>query len=482
MSQRPPVFESRGRIMPLFCIFVLFVGLIGYRVVSVQVVRSGEFSRWAVAERMQENVVPARRGEIFDARGVRLATNVPANRVSAILDQIVDKHAAAEQLAPLIERPAAEIEDALNQTDLEWVLLARQLSPEASDQIAALNIDGIVLDPEPSRIYPFGAFGSHLLGFTNDDLQGNYGVEGYYNDLLDGTPGKLVGERDALGNVIGLTQSTWDSPVDGADLGAIVCRDRHTPAGVLAGQQVTVVVEGEAVGVAARRAIDLGVVPAVLSGIFLAEYTSARRRSTVKPVVDLLAGIPSVVYGLWGVLFVVPLIREVIAPAMGGLARGLPFLAVRNPSGYSVLAGAIVLAIMVFPLIVAVTDEVLRNIPAQLRESGLALGATRWETTWMVVRRQGLPGIAAAVVLAFSRAFGETLAIMMVIGNTPAIPRSIFDAAYPLPALIANAYSEMMSVPQYRSALMLAALVLLCIVLLLNLGARRVIMRLGARM
>jgi cell division protein FtsI (penicillin-binding protein 3) len=167
---------------------------------------------------MQENVVPARRGEIFDARGVRLATNVPANRVSAILDQVVDKHAAAEQLAPLIERPAAEIEDALNQPDLEWVLLARQLSPEASEQIAALNIDGIVLDPEPSRIYPFGAFGSHLIGFTTDDLQGNYGVEGYYNDLLDGTPGKLVGERDALGNVIGLTQSTWDSPVDGADL------------------------------------------------------------------------------------------------------------------------------------------------------------------------------------------------------------------------------------------------------------------------
>ena len=146
------------------------------------------------------------------------------------------------------------------------------------------------------------------------------------------------------------------------------------------------------------------------------------------------------------------------------------------------LAHGLVLAIMVFPLIVAVTDEVLRNIPVQLRESGLALGATRWETTWLVVRRQGLPGIAAAVVLAFSRAFGETLAIMMVIGNTPAIPRSIFDAAYPLPALIANAYSEMMSVPQYRSALMLAALVLLCIVLLLNLGARRVIMRLGARM
>ncbi|HYI13937.1 MAG TPA: penicillin-binding transpeptidase domain-containing protein, partial [Thermomicrobiales bacterium] len=218
MSQRLPSAESRKRVMPLFFIFVLFVGLIGYRVVSVQVVRSNEFSSWAVAERMQENIVPARRGEIFDARGVRLATNVPANRVSAIIDQVVDKHAAAEQLAPLINRPVNEIEDALNQPDLEWVLLERHLSPEVSEQITALGLDGIVLDPEPSRIYPFGAFASHLLGFTNDDLQGNYGVEGQYNDLLDGTPGKLVGERDALGNVIGLTQSTWDSPVDGADV------------------------------------------------------------------------------------------------------------------------------------------------------------------------------------------------------------------------------------------------------------------------
>jgi cell division protein FtsI/penicillin-binding protein 2 len=218
MSQRPPTLETRQRVKPLFFVFVLFVGLIGYRVVSVQVVRSGEFSQWAKAERMQENIVSARRGEIFDARGVRLATNVPANRVSAILDQVADKHLAAEQLAPLIDRPAGEIEDALSQPDLEWVTLARHISPELSGQIEGLNLDGIVLDPEPSRVYPFGAFASQLLGFTNDDLQGNYGIEGEYNDILDGTPGKLIGERDAAGNVIGLTQSTWDSPVDGADI------------------------------------------------------------------------------------------------------------------------------------------------------------------------------------------------------------------------------------------------------------------------
>jgi phosphate transport system permease protein len=224
----------------------------------------------------------------------------------------------------------------------------------------------------------------------------------------------------------------------------------------------------------------LAVVPAVFSGIYLAEYTSSRRRTMLKPILDLLAGIPSVVYGLWGVLFVVPLIREVIAPWLGGtLGQSIPLFAVTNPSGYSLLAGGIVLAIMVFPLMVAVTDEVLRNIPKQMRESTLALGATRWETTWVVVRHAGLPGILAAVVLAFSRAFGETLAIVMVIGNRVQIPRSLFDAAYPLPALIANAYSEMMSIPLYQSALMLASLVLMVIVLIFNIAARLTIVRLS---
>jgi phosphate transport system permease protein len=225
-------------------------------------------------------------------------------------------------------------------------------------------------------------------------------------------------------------------------------------------------------------AMVLGVVPAVFSGIYMAEYTSSRRRATFKPVVDLLAGIPSVVYGLWGILFVVPLIREVIAPFLGGtLGQRFPLFAANNPSGYSVLAAGTVLAIMVFPLIVAVTDEVLRSIPQHLRESTFALGATRWETTWMVVRHAGLPGIFASVVLAFSRAFGETLAVMMVVGNTAQIPRSIFDAAYPLPALIANAYSEMMSIPLYQSALMMAALILMLFVLAFNILARLIIVR-----
>jgi phosphate transport system permease protein len=140
-----------------------------------------------------------------------------------------------------------------------------------------------------------------------------------------------------------------------------------------------------------------------------------------------------------------------------------------------------VLAIMVFPFIVAITDEVLRSIPAAMRESMLAVGATRWETTKIIVRRAAAGGIGAAIILGFSRAFGETLAVMMVIGNTPQIPGSLFDAAYSLPALIANNYGEMMSVPLYESALMMASLMLLAIIVAFNVGASLIVNRIAGR-
>ena len=182
---------------------------------------------------------------------------------------------------------------------------------------------------------------------------------------------------------------------------------------------------------------------------------------------------------LWGILFVIPLIREQIGPAASStLGQVFPLFRQTNPSGYGVLAGGFVLAVMAFPLIVAVVEEVLRSVPQQMRETLLALGATRWETTRCIVRHVGLPGILAAVVLGFSRAFGETLAVMMVVGNVPRSPTSLFDGAYPLPALIANTYSEMMSVPLYDSALMTAALILLAVVMFFNVLARLVINRL----
>jgi phosphate transport system permease protein len=226
-------------------------------------------------------------------------------------------------------------------------------------------------------------------------------------------------------------------------------------------------------------ALAFVVAPAVLSGIFLAEYTSSRRRAFLKPLLDLLAGIPSVVYGLWGVLFVVSVTRDYIGPwAEQTLGQHIAFFSRTNPSGYGLLAGGFVLAVMVFPFITSITDEVMRNIPQAQREAALALGATRWEATKCVVLHGGLPGIFAAIVLGISRAFGETLAIMMVAGNVAQFPRSLFDAVYPLPALIANNYGEIMSVPLYESALMGAALLLLVVVLLFNIGARLGIIRL----
>lgn len=215
-----------------------------------------------------------------------------------------------------------------------------------------------------------------------------------------------------------------------------------------------------------------------LCAIYLAEYAPATIQRAVKPLIDLLAGIPSVVYGLWGVLTVVPLIREHVGPWLDRhLGQIALFSTAANPTGYGVLAGGIVLAVMVFPIIVSVMEEVLRSVPDGLREAALALGVTRWIMVRKVLLRRALPGVIAAVVLGFSRAFGETMAVLMVVGNMPRVPRSLFDAAYPLTALIANNYGEMMSVPLYDAALMAAGLSLLLVVLGFNLLAQLILKR-----
>lgn len=203
----------------------------------------------------------------------------------------------------------------------------------------------------------------------------------------------------------------------------------------------------------------------LLTAIYLVEYAPKRIRALVTPLIDLLAGIPSVVYGLWGILVVVPFIKY-LAPFFG-----------RTTSGYCLLTGGIVLAVMVFPIIIAVSEEVVTAIPQELREVSLSLGATRWQTVKHVVLRAALPGLIAAVVLGFSRAFGETMAVLMVVGNVPILPSSVFEPAYPLPALIANNYGEMMSIPLYDSALLFAALILLLIIFFFSIGARLVLLR-----
>lgn len=217
-------------------------------------------------------------------------------------------------------------------------------------------------------------------------------------------------------------------------------------------------------------AIIIALPLSMLTAIYLSEYANIRVRKLVLPLIELLSGIPPVLFGVWGVLVIVPLIQDKIAPHF-----------IEFTTGYSVLAGGIVLAIMIFPLIISILIEVFDNVPQELRDASLALGATQWQTTKKVLLRKSIDGIVAAVVLAISRAFGETIAVLMVCGNLAQVPKSVFDSGYPLPALIANNYGEMMSIPMYDSALMFAALLLFVIIFLFNAISRIILFRIEKR-
>jgi phosphate transport system permease protein len=228
-------------------------------------------------------------------------------------------------------------------------------------------------------------------------------------------------------------------------------------------------------------AVALAIPPCLLTAIYLSEYARQSIRAIMKPLLDLLAAIPSVVYGVWGMVAIVPWVEHSLVPFFRRWLGFLPFFVSANPTGFSVLAGGIVLAVMIAPFIIAVTYEVMATVPEGLRQASLALGATRWQTVKSAVLPQTLPGILAGIVLGSSRALGETMAVLMVVGNVAQVPGSVFDAAYPLPALIANNYGEMMSIPMYDAALMGAALILLAIVLVFNVASTLVLRRIMGR-
>lgn len=208
----------------------------------------------------------------------------------------------------------------------------------------------------------------------------------------------------------------------------------------------------------------------ILASAYLVEYASDALRKMVLPLVNVLAAIPPVLYGVWGILFVVPFLSRYIGPIVGV-----------ETTGYTVFAGGIVLAVMVFPIMISIMVEVLRTVPQELKDASLSIGATKWETIVKVVLVKAKPGLIAAIVLGVSRAFGETVAVLMVCGNIPQIPKSFFDAGYPLPALIANNFGEMMSIPLYDSALMFAALLLFVLIFGFNLISRMILNRLEAK-
>ena len=217
-------------------------------------------------------------------------------------------------------------------------------------------------------------------------------------------------------------------------------------------------------------AIAIAVPIALLTALFLTQRSRPYMKKIIFPVLDILAGIPSVVYGLWGILIIVPWIADRFGPRF-----------VEYTSGYTLMAGGIVLSVMIIPLLVSLFIELFSAVPQELKDASTSLGATRWQTSRKVVLRKTCPGIIAAIVLAVSKAFGETLAVLMVCGNMVGLPHSLFDSVYPLPALIANNYGEMLSLPMYESALMFAALILFVIILVFNAISRIVLQKVEKR-
>ncbi|MBO7542573.1 phosphate ABC transporter permease subunit PstC [bacterium] len=213
----------------------------------------------------------------------------------------------------------------------------------------------------------------------------------------------------------------------------------------------------------------LAVPVSVLAAVFLNEFAPQKLKDMALPVIDVLAAVPSVIYGACGVIAFIPMVK-----ALGG-ALGI------NTTGRCLLTAALVLAIMVIPVILSIVRDVLAAIPQEAREASLALGSTRWETTYKVVLKLALPGIIAAIMLGVSRAFGETMAVMMVAGSIPEPKPSLFKAVYTLPALIADKYGEMLSIKMYDVALMTAALILMVVIAVVNFGAHLILIRLRRR-
>lgn len=220
-------------------------------------------------------------------------------------------------------------------------------------------------------------------------------------------------------------------------------------------------------------ALPLGLAAAT----FLAELAPRTLSDTVSFLIDLLAAIPSVIYGLLGIFIVVPLMRTMIGPALKSVFGFLPIFSGPN-YGVGFLTAGIVLAIMVVPYIISISREVLLTVPRDQREAALALGATRWESTWKVVIPWARTGIMGSVFLALARALGETMAVTMVIGNDPKIAASLFAPGYTIAAVIANEFSEAFG-NVYRSSLIELALVLFLITFILNGFARLLIIATG---
>jgi phosphate ABC transporter permease protein PstC len=227
--------------------------------------------------------------------------------------------------------------------------------------------------------------------------------------------------------------------------------------------------------ITAAIALAIGVPVAVATALYITELCPRRTRTPLTVMVELLAAVPSVVYGLWGVFFLIPTLRPVeqwVDKTFGFL----PFLG-GGVAGPNYFVGGLILAIMILPIVSAISREVIATVPADHKEAALALGATRWEMIRIAVLPYSRAGISGAAMLGLGRAIGETIAVTLVIGNAPQIGDSLFSQGYTLAAVVANEFGEAASDPIHRAALIAAGLVLFVLTLVVNGIARGLVTR-----
>jgi phosphate transport system permease protein len=226
--------------------------------------------------------------------------------------------------------------------------------------------------------------------------------------------------------------------------------------------------------VTAALALLIAVPTGVGAAIFLAELAPPKLSNFMTFLIELLAAVPSVIYGLLGIFVFIPVMRTYVVPAIRGAFGFLPIFQ-GTFYGVSMFAAGIVLSIMVVPFIISVSREVLLAVPADQREAALALGATKWEATWDIVIPNARTGIIGSIFLALARALGETMAVTMVIGNTPQLVASLFAPGYSIAAVIANEFTEATG-DLYLSSLIFLGLVLFGLTIVINAIARILIL------
>jgi phosphate ABC transporter permease protein PstC len=223
-------------------------------------------------------------------------------------------------------------------------------------------------------------------------------------------------------------------------------------------------------------ALLIGVPVAIAAALYVTELCPHRLKGPLTILLDLLAAVPSVVYGLWGVFVLVPKLKP-IEQWFTDTFSFIPFIGGAQVAGPNYFIGGLILAIMILPIVSAISREVMSTVPSDHKEAALALGATRWEMIRMAILPYSRAGITGAAMLGLGRAIGETIAVTLVVGNAPQIGKHLFDQGYTLAAVIANEFGEAATNPVHRAALIAAGLVLFVLTLVVNGIARFFVIR-----